>query len=328
MFLLPAAQKNNGQRRQQQHHRRRQIDAGRGHGFDLAQLNIGAVAAADDGGADGGADDHGQQHSEDHADALKMADLALRGPVPDIGAEGGGHHHVAAHHHRARDHHAGAAAHKIHAHKPRQHDESRRQGKAELAHFVDKAAGHHADHGGGNEHHAQNNGIVADAQIVLDVDDQIGEEHLHRHGEQAEGGKGQVQIGVCPDHGGPQAVEQVFEIAVPAGLKPRLILHQKDGNKAHKGHRRAENAKKFLPSPLLGQAVEQAEDDQHGDQRQDGQHALHPAPVALIGHIGDIGVEGSVVGGAAEEGHHAVQHHHHMVYHQHDDTYLLKNHEY
>ena len=67
---------------------------------------------------------------------------------------------------------------------------------------------------------------------------------------------------------------------------------------------------KQLPGPGLGQAVQSPEHHQHGHQRHNGQHRLHPAPVFRHGDVRDPGVEGGVVGGGAEEGHDAVQHHH------------------
>ena len=239
-----------------------------------------------------------------------MAHLARRGPVPDVGAERGGNHHIAPHHHRSGHHHTQRLTHEVHAKQAQQHDQRRREHEHQLPQLIDEPAGNHADHRSQNQHHPQNQGVVRNTQVVLDINDQIGEKHLHRNREQAEGGKGQVQLRVLLHHAGPQPVEQIFEIAVLPGLQPLVIPEQAQGKQAHHRHRKAENAEKFLPSPLLGQAVKQAEDQQHGNQRQDGQHALHPSPVSLVGHIGDIGVEGGVIGGAAEEGHHAVQHHH------------------
>ena len=55
------------------------------------------------------------------------------------------------------------------------------------------------------------------------------------------------------------------------------------------------------------QAVQGSEHYQHGDQGHGRQNRLHPAPVAVVRHVGDPGVEGRVVGAAAEEGHDAVQ---------------------
>ena len=68
--------------------------------------------------------------------------------------------------------------------------------------------------------------------------------------------------------------------------------------------------KKQPPVPGLGQAVQSTEHHQHGHQRHNGQHRLHPAPVFRHGDVRDPGVEGGVVGGGAEEGHDAVHHHH------------------
>ena len=144
---------------------------------------------------------------------------------------------------------------------------------------------------------------------MLQIDDQEGKEHLHRHGEQAEGRKGEIELGIGPGYRGGQAVEQVFDaaaLAAPDGLVP----DEEEGDDAHGADGQAKDAEELLPSPLPGQAVKSPEDHQHGNQRQDGQHALRPAPVGGIGDVRDVGVEGGVVGGGAEEGHDAVHDHH------------------
>ena len=235
-----------------------------------------------------------------------MPGLAGRRPVADIRAERRGHHHVPAHHHRSRDHHAGAPAHKEHAHKPREHDSRRGEHEAQLAEPVDKAPRHDAHDRREDQHHAEDYRIVRDAEVVLYVDDEVREEHLHRNREQAERRKRQIKLRVLPHDRRPEAVEQVLKIAVRAALKPRLVLHEEDGQHADKSHRKAEDIEELLPSPLLRQPVESAEDDKHRYKRQDGEHALRTAAVRVIRNVGDIGVEGRVVCRAAKEGHHAV----------------------
>ena len=240
-----------------------------------------------------------------------MPGLVLWRPVADIRAECGGHHHVPAHHHAARDHNSGISAHEVHRRKADEHDGRRGHGEAHFADPIDKSAGDDAHNACEYQHHAEDYRIVLDAEIVLDIDYQVWEEHLHGDRENAESREGQVKLRILTHNRGAQAVEQVFEIAVPPRREPRRILDQHERHESDDGYRDAEDVEKLAPFSLLGQPVKAAEDYQHGDERQYRQHALHAAAVVTVGDIRDVGVESRVVRGAAEEGHHAVEHDHH-----------------
>ena len=144
-------------------------------------------------------------------------------------------------------------------------------------------------------------------QIVLHIDDEIREKDLHSHGEQAERREGQIERRVFPHDGRAKPVDKGFQIAVPARGQLRL-RDEEDGRNARQHDEPAEDREEFLPLPALRHAVEQPEDDEHGNKRQDGQYGLSLA-AGLVGHgVGDPCVEGCVVGRRAEECHHAVEH--------------------
>ncbi len=239
-----------------------------------------------------------------------MPGLVHGRPVPDVGAQYGRHQHIAAHHHAARKDHTHGGAHEIHGREAAEHHQHGGQDEIHLAYPVDEPAGHHADHGSEDQHDAQHDGVIFDPEVVLQIDNQVREKHLHRDGEHAEAREGQIEVGVGGHHFGAEPVEQVFEIAVPPGFQTGLVPHQKDGHDAHGGDGQTEDVEELPPLPRPGQPVKRAEDNQHGDQRQNGQYALHPGAVIVVGSIGDKGVKGAVVGSGAKKGHDTVHHHH------------------
>ena len=109
---------------------------------------------------------------------------------------------------------------------------------------------------------------------------------------------------------GAQAVDQIFEIRLAVRCELRL-RHQCAGSQPRQRDGSAENGEEFPPPAALCHAVKRTEDHQHGDERQNGKHRLGLSAVFRIDRIGDVGVEGRVVRGRAEEGHHAVEHNDH-----------------
>ena len=235
-----------------------------------------------------------------------MPGLALRRPVADLTGEGCRDEHIAAHHHAAREDDRKHPTCKEHPDQPHEHHECRRERKAQRPDPVDHAAKEDADRRGHDQNHAQNDGIALNFQIILDIDDKIGEEGLHRDGEYAERRKRQIERRMRPHDRGAESIDEVPKIRLFARLELRFL----DEEAAHKARQRdepAEDGEEFAPFAALRHAVERAEDDEHRDERQNCQHRFGLAAVGLGDGVGDVGVEGRVVRGRAEEGHHAVE---------------------
>ena len=144
-------------------------------------------------------------------------------------------------------------------------------------------------------------------QIVLHIDDEIREKDLHGHGKQAERREGQIERRVLFRNSRAEPVDKVFQIAVPSRLQLRL-RDQEDGHNARQNNESAEDREEFLPLPALCHAVEQAKNDEHGNERQNGQHGFCLAPRRVRHGVGDPRVERRVVGRRAEKRHDAVEH--------------------
>ena len=192
-----------------------------------------------------------------------MPDLAARRVVAYHAGERRRHEHVPAHHHAPRENDAEHTAHKVHPDKSREHHARCGQHKAQLAHAVDDLAEHHTHHRRGYQHHAQHDGVPVDPEIVLDINNKVGEEHLHRDGEHAKRRKREIQRGIIAHHVRPQTVDEVFQIRLTPGLELRLF-YEEYARDARDRYERAEDREEPLPLAALGHAVKRAEDHQHG----------------------------------------------------------------
>ena len=224
-----------------------------------------------------------------------MSGLSGRCMVADDTGQNRRDQHIAGHHNAARQDHGQHRPREEHAEQSGEHDSCRRKYAPQFAEPVDHAAGEHAHDRRKDQYNAQHEGVAVKMQIVLHIDNEIREEDLHGHGKQAERRKGQIERRVLFRNSRAEPVDKVFQIAVPSRFQLRLG-DQEDGHNARQHDESAEDRKEFLPLPALRHAVEQSENDEHGDQRQDGQHGFSLAP-RLIGHsVGDPRVEGRVVG--------------------------------
>ena len=238
-----------------------------------------------------------------------MSGLIRRGQFTHLGSERGGKQHVAAHHHHAAGDDPCNLAGEVHANQTYQHHASSRHSKVELAETVNELAKHQRHGTGHQQHQPQHKSVVLQHQVVLHVDDKIGEEHLHRNGEYAHACQRQVQRLMLADDGGAEAVDQLLQERGIAGMG-LLLRHEEDAGKAGQRYQPAKDEEKALPVAGLRHGIKQAENDQHGQEGQNSQHAFHLAAVLIRNLISDVSVKGGVVGGGTKEGHHTVQNNH------------------
>ncbi len=307
--LLPPQQ---GQRDgdQQQHQCGGDEDFRRGDFLHHAQLLIGLPAVLDHRRADIRACHHGQQHLEKDADALELSRLMGGGVVPDETLQAGGEDHAGSQYHRARQNNGDHTPDEEHGDEPGEGRNGGGDRHMELSVPVDYPPKSHAGHAGGGKHHAQNHGVAVHPKEALDIDDEVGHIHLLAGGVHRQSQQGQIQGGIGPDDPWAQAVEDVPHVVALRPAEVLRLLNEQMAQAASQQGQSAHHKEEDPPLPLGGQAVQSAEDHQHGHQRHDGQHRLHPAPVAVSGDVCHPGVEGRVVGAAAEKGHHAVQNDH------------------